>query len=222
MNKIEKIAIFLFLLVLFFSSNTPTNVVATDDDDDGIDDSYEIETHRNVTVDLDDDEKIEFESILGTGAIKDEFEFEIRNKTGDPIRAKFEYAKVNGSVEKDEEELEFSIRFENITEYTDLNGDGVFSTGDQIHGSSYEIGNAGYNTTYSLNNDIHRVIVNTTDGIFTANFYITENFEKINGTLVTPFEVKIDIEINWPTYLGGSNSLLALCIKVEVEFEICN
>jgi hypothetical protein len=65
---------------------------------------------------------------------------------------------------------------------------------------------------------LHYIIFTTSDDVFTAHIYFVEEFDIINGTLITPSETKIDIEINNYNYLNGS-SQLALYTKLESEVE---
>jgi hypothetical protein len=65
---------------------------------------------------------------------------------------------------------------------------------------------------------MHYIRFDTKDGIFSAHIYVAEEFTIINGSLITPNQVKINIEINNFTYLNN-NSQLALYAKLESELE---
>ncbi|MHA2119764.1 MAG: hypothetical protein ACW990_01030, partial [Promethearchaeota archaeon] len=72
----------------------------------------------------------------------------------------------------------------------------------------------------STDTTLHYVIVNTTDGVFTAHVFFTEEFTIVNDSFITPTETKIDIEITDFNYIDN-NSQLALYIKMgsEIDYE---
>jgi len=202
--------------ILIFSSLIGI-AIATDDDGDGIDDDFEDDKIRSLTIEFDDD-RIELETVLRTGTNKNKIEFEIRNNSNG-LEVGVEYTpNYNPQANTTEIELEFEITFREIVEYEDLNLNNVFdeSTDNELKIIPLE----NFQTTlYSLipisaDTDLHYFIVNTTDGIFTAHIYISEEFEIVNNTLITPSETKIAIEITNFTYTN-SNSRLALYTKLE-------
>ena len=68
------IGIFLFCFLLL--SFRGENVTADVNNDDGVDDSFEYFNERDIDVEFEHD-KIEIETVLRTGEIRDEVEFEL-------------------------------------------------------------------------------------------------------------------------------------------------
>jgi hypothetical protein len=81
--------------------------------------------------------------------------------------------------------------------------------------------NSFQNVTYaseiiSADTTQHYLIVNTTDGIFTAHIFFVEEFTHVNDTFVTPNQAKIDIEITDFNYIE-LDSQLALYVQLNSE-----
>ncbi len=215
------IVVFLFGLVSFKAG--ANNVIAYDDDDDGVDDDFEYVNKRNVSIEYDDEEQVyEIEAILRTGINRDEIEFYLANNSNG-FSIETEYDRESGSGEF---ELSFKVSFVSIVEYNDTNRDGVYNDTDEfvqeVRLNNFQPTN--YTTiTLPTGNIIHYLIINTTDGIFTAHIYISDEFTifnntMINNTMLTPNQIKVDIEISNFTY-NSTNSLLALNITLESEIE---
>ena len=210
----------LLVSILIFQSGTKS-VIADDDDDDGVDDDFEDLNERDISIDPDEFEvdEIEIEAILRRGAIRDEIEYELSNNT-DGFYIETDYERESGS---DEFELEFTATFVSIVEFNDTNGDGMYNDTDPSeYVKELKLNNFQKtiykNETLSAENTLHILIINTTDGVFTAYIYIAEEFANVNGTILSPTQMKVDIEINDFPY-NNPNNLLALNITLESEEE---
>ncbi len=222
MNKKRRIYLvigFSLLGFLMFSFNSKF-VSASDDDDDGIDDDFEELNKRNIEIDISDNE-IQIESHLRSGDKIDDIHFKVQYESeGLSIQVSYEEEHNSGS----ETELEFKVEFHEIIEYIDSDDDGVYNSDVDSTIQTISLDEF-YPVNYSLskisgNTDLHYFRIETTDGIFKAHIYFMEEFSIINNSLITPNQIKINIEIvNFP-YLNG-NSKLALYTKLEsgLEFE---
>ncbi|MHA2089193.1 MAG: hypothetical protein ACW972_13005 [Promethearchaeota archaeon] len=77
--KKEKIVGFLLLGFIIFSLNMGFTF-ATDDDGDGVDDDFEDEKLRSLSVNIESD-RVEIETVLRANLTKNKIEFELRNDT---------------------------------------------------------------------------------------------------------------------------------------------
>ena len=192
-----------------------------DDDDDDVDDDYEDEHGREVKVEYDDDE-IKLESELKTGDTKDEFQIKI--KAEDKLGIKLEYESETETDETEIElEIEFKVEFKDLIEFVDTNADGLYTKDVDEEIQKYRLDDfspIGYFPQIQPDNStLHYFNVSTTDGVFTAHIFIAGEFMDLESTILTPTQVKIDLEIlNFP-YMNDS-SQLALYTKLESEFEI--
>ena len=211
------IAILLFSL-LIFQSGTDT-AIAHDDDDDGVDDDFEGLNERNIIV-KEEDGGYEIETILKAGSSIDEIEYYLLNNSNG-FSIKTEYERETGS---EEIEVGFNITFISIIEYNDTDQNNRYNDSDDIVREltldNFQPTNYSVENLTTSENDLYHFIVNTTDGNFTAHIYIAEEFTLINNSVVTPTQIKIDIEINNFTYYS-INSRLALntTFESEVEYE---
>ena len=119
-----------------------------------------------------------------------------------------------------EYKLEFEVIFRGLIEYVDLNDNGVFDHEEDQFIEDYGI-NSFQPIAYTLqpisdNSSLHYFLINTTDGVFTAHIYLVEEFVYIDETLISPTQIKIDIEITNFNY-SNDNSQLALITKLRSE-----
>ncbi|NHJ04502.1 MAG: hypothetical protein EAX90_06740 [Candidatus Heimdallarchaeota archaeon] len=187
-----------------------------DEDEDGIDDSEEEQNEREIEIETDDDE-IKIQSKLSVNESADEFSVVLKAEV-DSLKVKFEYST---EVNSTESELEFSVEFREIIEYNDTNNDEMFDEEDTII-QTYDIGNflpIDYHFENRTDAELHIFNVTTTDGIFSVIVYATNEFAKINDTIIAPTQVKIDIRIMNFNYLE-SDTALALDTKFETEGSI--
>lgn len=187
-----------------------------DDDDDGIEDEEEKANEREIDIETNDDE-VKVESQLKVGEKKDEIHIEL--KTTDEPEIKLEYESESGSTET---ELEFKIRFYSLIEYNDLDQDKVFNESQddlvqEIRLDQIEYLPISYRTeTLGSNTTLHVINVTSSNGLFSLQFYLTNEFSLVNDALITPTEMKFDIGINDFPYANDS-SALALKIRLEAE-----
>ncbi|MHA1526797.1 MAG: hypothetical protein ACTSQD_07185, partial [Promethearchaeota archaeon] len=207
----------LLVSVLIFQSGTKI-AIAHDDDDDGVDDDFEGNNFREIEVETEHG-GYEIETVLSAGSSIDEIEYYLlNNSNGFSIKTVYER-----ESESDEIEVEFNITFVSIIEYNDTDQNNRYNDSDDIV-REHKL-DSFQPTNYSIEilptgNDLYHFIVNTTDGNFTAHIYIAEEFTPINNSIVTPTQIKVDIEINNFTY-NSDNSRLALntTFDSEVDYE---
>lgn len=204
----------LLVSVLIFQSRTDT-AIAHDDDDDGVDDDFERTNERNIIV-KEEHGGYEIETILRAGSSIDEIEYYLLNNSNG-FSIKTEYERETGS---EEIEVGFNITFVSIIEYNDTDQNNRYNDSDDIVRElpldNFQPTNYTVEKLTPSENDLYHFIVNTTDGNFTAHIYIAEEFTPINNSVVTPTQIKIDIEINNFTY-NSINSRLALNTTFESE-----
>ncbi len=216
MKKIQKILFILtfgFILLTSISSFVHAGD-GDDDDDDSIDDQFEKANERSVSFDIESD-RIEFESILKqTEENSDEIDFRV--ELSDYIKLQISYKK---DMSSEESELDLEIYIDKIFEFLD-DGDGKFDEENDTIIQEYILENFTYpqHTEYvnELGIKIHYVNVSTGDGVFTLHLYISEQFEKINNSTLSPTELKIDFEINNFPYIQGDTQL---SLRTELESE---
>ena len=193
-----------------------------DEDLDGIDDDFEESNERTIELSIGLDE-IQIESHQRNGENKDEIQLKIQyNNEGISIKVSYESEFETESIET-EFELEFEVEFQKLIEFIDIDGNGMYDkdSNDQfiqeVLLNSFQPVN--YTTqALSLDTTLHYLIINTTDGIFTAHIYFVEEFAYVDETLLTPSQAKIDIEISNFIYSDPS-SQLALYVKLSSEAE---
>ena len=121
-----------------------------------------------------------------------------------------------------EYKLEFEAILKGLIEYVDLNNNGVFDYEIDELIEDYGI-NSFQPIAYTLepisdDSNLHYFLLITTDGVFTAHIYFVEEFVYVDETLITPTQVKIDIEITNFNYVDDS-SQLALITELRSETE---
>ncbi|MHA2238242.1 MAG: hypothetical protein ACXAB2_07720 [Candidatus Hodarchaeales archaeon] len=190
-----------------------------DDDDDGIDDDEEEVNERELQVETSAKE-VQIQSKLKNGGNEDEIEIEF--KTSDEPEIKVEYESEAGSLEI---ELSFKVRFYSLIEFNDMNSDGIYneSVDEFVQEVRLDDSHIGYlpieHTSEAVSNTtLHIINVTSTDGVFSLKFFVVEEFTLIDGVLVTPTEMKIDIGINDFPY-ANDTSMLALKLRLEAETE---
>ena len=152
-----------------------------------------------------------------------ENEFEVEFKVGEEVEIKLEYEEeFEVNLTEREVELEYEVEFDSILEFIDANNNGLYDKGEEV--SVYELDGAeftpiNYTTEVTLNNVTEHVITTqTTDGIFKVTLHVVGDFANIEGEVVRPTEIKIDLEINNYNYTNET-SKLALKVKIESVME---
>jgi hypothetical protein len=193
-----------------------------DEDDDDIDDDYEDEHGRVVKVENGTDE-IKLESELKTGDRKDQFTVKVH--AGDDLGIKLEYESESETAlgEETELEIEFKVVFKSLIEFVDIDGDGLYNTSVDEEIQVYRLDDFSpivYDPQVQPDlSTLHYLNVSTTDGVFTAHIFVAGEFMDMGATILTPTQVKIDIEILNFTY-WNDNSQLALYTKLESDYEV--
>jgi len=187
---------------------------ASDDDDDGIDDDFEDLNKRDVSIEI-EASQIQIESSLRSGDRIDEIQLKIiMDSEGLSIEVSYE-----SEIASAELELEFGIIFRKLIEFVDTDSNSMYDPliDEEIHEFNLTDFQPVKYTQINITDDtaLHYFVINTTNGVFTAHIYFSEEFHLSNGTLITPVQSKIDIEINY-TYINSS-SQLALYTSLESE-----
>ncbi|MFW9993937.1 MAG: hypothetical protein ACFFD4_17975 [Candidatus Odinarchaeota archaeon] len=222
--KIGQLVLGMFLLLVIVLPAFTGQAVANDGDEgdndgDGVDDGYEEVNEREVGIE-EGDYGASIQSELKHGENKDKFEIKIQLED-DGIKAELEYKTESDSLES---ELKFKVGISRLIEYNDTNGDGIYNAStDQIvqEVPLNDFQPIVFTNMTSGNATVHVLTVTTTDGVFTFRMYITGEFADINSSLISPAEVKIDIEIHGFNYLNDSSDLaLQVKLKSSSEYEV--
>ena len=214
-----------------------------DDDKDGIDDEFEEENKRDVEIWIGEN-VVEMVSILRHDGLKEIIYSRVKCDDGIAIQVLFRIINESDNVDCEEEiepdgdkesennieccecdesiiyELECEVIFRALYEFVDLNDNGVYD--HEIDQFIEDYGIYSFQPivytplNISNNNTLHYVLINTTDGVFATHIYFVEEFVVVNDTLITPTQVKIDIEITNYNY-NDDSSQLALYTKLRAE-----
>ncbi|MFW9824116.1 MAG: hypothetical protein ACFFE4_14320 [Candidatus Thorarchaeota archaeon] len=210
-----------------------------DDDNDGVDDIYEDETKRDISIWIGEN-VVEMGSIRRDGDRKDIIDMRVAfGEEGVSVRVSFGTIIRNPecneeSVSEGEEsdlhwvddceivqyKLKFEVWFRGLIEFVDLNdNDALDFEIDEII-EDYGFGSF-QPVDYSLisiseDSNLHYILLNTTDGSFALHIYFVEEFVYVDNTLISPTQVKIDIEITNFNYIEP-DSQLALFSKLWSE-----
>ena len=214
-----------------------------DDDKDGIDDEFEEENKRDVEIWIGEN-VVEMVSILRHDGLKEIIYSRVKCDDGIAIQVLFRIINESDNVDCEEEiesdgdkesenniecseydesiiyELECEVIFRALYEFVDLNDNGVYD--HEVDQFIEDYGIYSFQPivytplNISNNNTLHYVLINTTDGVFATHIYFVEEFVVVNDTLITPTQVKIDIEITNYNY-NDDSSQLALYTKLRAE-----
>jgi len=207
----------LLLLGILFINLTLVSILTTaelvnDSDNDGIDDNYEEINKRDIEVDTFENEEARIISLRRSDQKKDQIIIDIE-LSEDGIEIDFKY---KSNLDSEQVTL-FSIVFHEIIEYNDTNLDNIFNPEiDQV------IQNFSINTFHPIDysvseeNSLHHIRISTINETFNVHLYLAEEFVLVKDQLITPTELKIDIEISNFTYLDES-SRLGLYTKLRSE-----
>ena len=197
--------ILLLLTISLFGSSV--SAITLDDDDND----------RSLHLEI-EEEQVEIESKLSNGTSKDEIS--IHFKVSDEPEFEIGYKSEFESIEN---ELEFSIRFQSLIEFLDLNNNSIYdkSTDQPIKNVDLDMDYQPLShITQNIGSEKIIHILNTTslDGIFSLQFYVLESISEINGAIIVPSQIKIDIGVNNFIFTEDT-SKLALNIKLTSESE---
>ncbi len=172
--------------------------VFSDGDGDGIDDQVEIRNSRvlELTDELSTNDRLQIESHLEHSALfsenNDSMEITFKNATGLEIEISY-----NQNTAADAEfELEFGIEFVELINYTDDNSNGKFDdivNDTQVDFTSLNSFRISYSAVTVDGVSGYKVVASATNINFTVIAYVLQNYTLINGSVVTPTEIIIDI-----------------------------
>lgn len=212
----------IFLLGILLISSGDLIVAESDDDSDGIDDGFEEKHKRNIGVEFGLNE-ITVQSQLRNGDTIDEIEMKVQYDTDLSVEVSYDSefeSESENSSSNSAQEVEFEVEFKKLIEFIDLNGNDIYEDATDQFVQEVELNsfqNASYTSSIiSVDTTLHYIIVNTSDGVFTAHIFFVEEFAYVNDTLVVPTQAKIDIEINNFNYFEPT-SQLALYVKLSSE-----
>lgn len=189
-----------------------------DEDSDGVEDDTEEYNLRDIDIEISED-SAQIESKLRSGDIKNKIKIEIEASDKLKIQISFE-----SEIESGEIDLEFTVYFSKIIEFIDTNNDSKYNPSIDTILQEYtlsEFSPINYTkVTQEMGEILHYLRIETEDGIFTAHIFIVEEFLLVNNSLITPSQIKIDIEISDFVYSSNPFSQLALEVELETETEI--
>jgi len=222
------LGMFLFLLVsslINVHATTTTEDETTEDETTTTGDETETSTSgedndhsndREVTIDA-TSTYVEIKSQLESGGVEDSFKIEVEvGLNGVEFKVGFET-----ETASNETEHEFEVQFRELIEYLDVNSNGIYDDSIDTDIQTLEL-NTFEPIVYSLENTaagpVHIINVLTTDGIFGARVYAVGDFTEINGSVIAPTQVKIDVMIRDFNFTDV-DSLLALKVELSSEME---
>ncbi|MGY5864136.1 MAG: hypothetical protein RTV41_05995 [Candidatus Thorarchaeota archaeon] len=182
---------------------------STDDDDD--DDSND----REVTV-IVTDTMVVIESELESGGTEDSFEIEVEVGL-DGVEFKIEFETESAT---NETEREFEVEFDELIEYIDVNDNGVYDNSTDTEVQTLELVSFEplvYTVESTADGPVHIIDVLTTDGVFGARIYAVGDFTEVNGSVIAPTQVKIDVMIMNFNFTEVDSQL---ALKVELSSEL--
>ncbi len=187
-----------------------------DEDDDGIEDGIEDENEREVHVEYSDYE-VQIESSIQNNGIENEFQVQVKVGS-DGLILELEFEEDNDTVET---EIEFQVKIREIVEFRDLNADGIYNDSDEVIQvlKLDDFKPIQYTVEIINNATVHVLFVETTDKVFTATLYATGEFADIEGVIVAPTQVKVDVGIHNFNYTE-LDTQLALKVQFESEQEV--
>ena len=211
-----------------------------DDDDDGVDDNFEDDNKRDVSIWIGEN-VVEMGSIRRHGDQKDIIDMRVGfGGEGISVRVSFGTIAKNPDCGEEKEEaegeeidlqyendceliqhkLKFEVWFRGLIEFVDKNDNDIldFDIDEIIEDYGFNSFQQVEYSLTSISNDssLHYILLNTTDGVFATHIYFVEEFVYVDETLISPTQVKIDIEITNFNYTNP-NSQLALHIKLWSE-----
>ncbi len=221
-------AILVMLLFLVMSSAMNVNATTTTEDET-TETETEITTEDETGNEDDDDPNdrdvtvtvnstyAEIESKLESGGTEDSFKIEISvGLEGVKFEVEFETESATNETER-----EFEVEFDELIEYLDVNDNGVYD--DEVDTEVQTLMLVSFEPiVYTYDNStgvpIHTFQVITTDGVFEAMVYATGAFADINGSVIAPTQVKIDVMIHNFNFTEVT-SRLALKVELSATLE---
>ncbi|PWI49384.1 hypothetical protein CEE45_02285 [Candidatus Heimdallarchaeota archaeon B3_Heim] len=226
-SLLSLLLLYLFILLIFSSIMVPSGVsgwiseddkIMDDEDDDGLDDEIEDLNERTLQIEVEEDQ-VEIQSELKNGTTNDKINIIFKSSGGPEFRLEYQ-----SESDSDEIELSFDVQFFSIIEFIDTNGNNVLDEGEEIQ--EYELETDFTPISYNIRNDgfgyeIHTFNTTSEDGVFSLQFYVFTNISSLNGGIVVPSEIKMDLAIRDYPFLESTSKLaLYTQLEAESEFEI--
>lgn len=126
----------------------------------------------------------------------DALDYEIQ--AGNQLTLQMEY---RNEAEADHANVEMTVRFQQMLEYEDSDGDGQLGTGDEIV-SSYDLGKAKWDDLEHADEQaedgkkVHTVTARTSDGVFAMVTHTTETRTQTEHGELSPNMMKIDLVVD--------------------------
>ena len=221
-------------MLLFMLVTTAVNVNATTTTDDNTtteeDDNTTTETETPDSTTTEDDglndrevsvvtspSLVEIQSELESGGTEDSFKIEVAvGPNGAEFKVEFETESTTNETER-----EFEVQFVELVEYLDVNGNGIYDDSIDTDLQTVELVSFEplvYTVENTADGPVHIIDVLTTDGVFGARVYAVGDFTEINGSIIVPTQVKIDVMIMNFNFTDIS-SQLALKVELSTEME---
>lgn len=219
MKRVYFLIIFFLLGFLFLSINFISLIAVEDEEDnDDIDDDIEELNKRKIELTINENE-VFVESFKKSDERKDVITTKILlDKDGIIIENK--YGIFSESESKYEYKIEFGISFRDIIEFIDEDENGIFNPEydpiiqnmrlDDFSPIIYETSNI------SGDSKLHYLKIQTKNEIFKLHFYFVEEFAIVENSLISPNQMKIEVEISNFDYFNES-SQLSLYTRLESE-----
>ncbi|MFW9824257.1 MAG: hypothetical protein ACFFE4_15045 [Candidatus Thorarchaeota archaeon] len=217
MNKKYYILGFFLFSVLFLSFNF-SFVSAFDEDNDQVNDEFERLNRRNIETNIFANE-VQIDSIRRTDDNKDHIGINIVfDENG--IQIDFNYR----STLESPTEFSFSIVFKELIEFIDIEENGIYDPDIDQKVQNYSISNfQSINHTEVLisdNSSYHHFKISTINNTFITHIYVVEEFTIINDSLITPTQLKVDLEIaNFSYFNSSSNLALYTKLVSDVDYQ---
>ncbi|MFW9964561.1 MAG: hypothetical protein ACFFCX_13405 [Candidatus Sifarchaeia archaeon] len=224
-------AILVMLLFLVLSSAVSAKAQTTTEDDTTEDETETtVDDGTETTSTSEDDHSndrevsvsatptyVEIESELESGGVEDSFKIEVEvGLNGVEFTIGFETETATNETER-----EFEVHFDELVEYLDVNENGVYDDSIDTDIQTLELVSFEpivYTVENTADGPLHIIDVLTTDGVFGARVYATGDFTEINGSIIAPTQVKIDVFIRNFNFTDV-NSQLALKVELSTELQ---
>ncbi|OLS27469.1 MAG: hypothetical protein HeimC2_11320 [Candidatus Heimdallarchaeota archaeon LC_2] len=187
-----------------------------DDDEDSEDEKEEKDNAYERQIELEqEDDKFQLQSELKVGENKDKIEVEF--KVEDKAEIKLKYKSESDALEA---KFKYRVSFEKVVEYWDVDGTGFSNTSVALSELKFKEWDV---IKYEILNvdgaDVYVVTATTSDQVFSLVLRFAASILALDGALLTPNSVKIDVIINNYEYLWD-NSSLAVSVKIKTESKL--
>lgn len=177
-----------------------------DTDPDEIDEDKRRESERVVTIE-NNSNSAQIKSILKYSDQKDDITMDISAINSFFVKGLYKSHTIFNQIN-----LEFQITLYSIIEFVDQNGNEIYEP--DIDLEIQEMVLDSWKDISYVNLSAHIFTINTTNDVFLVRIFAVEGYTDVNGTIITPSEIKIDFEFhNFP--FMNETSLLALRTKFQ-------